>query len=183
MRVISGSKKGHRLKAPKGDKVRPTEDRVKESLFNILGTIRSDAVVLDAFSGTGSIGIEFLSRGAKTCYFTDRSRESIKYIKENVIHTKSEEGAVIKAMAVESFLKRLSPGELKFDYIYIDPPFDRIELIAETMDLIYEKELFKEDTLFMAEYEGELRVDEERYDLIDQRSYGKKFISFYKLMR
>ena len=71
MRVISGLRKGHKLKAPKGVMVRPTEDKVKESIFNILGAISEESVILDAFGGSGGIGIEFLSRGAKTCYFVE----------------------------------------------------------------------------------------------------------------
>ena len=82
MRVISGLKRGHKLKAPKGLEVRPTEDKIKESLFNILGYIDKDSLVLDLFGGSGSIGIEFLSRGARVCYFVDISSNSISYIKE-----------------------------------------------------------------------------------------------------
>ena len=69
MRVISGIRKGHKLKSPKGKEIRPTEDRIKESLFNILGPLKEDSLVLDLFAGTGSIGVEFLSRGAKIVYF------------------------------------------------------------------------------------------------------------------
>ena len=85
MRVISGSRKGHKLKSPKGENTRPTEDRIKESIFNILGNIKNNSLVLDLFAGTGSIGIEFLSRGAESCYFIDLSNDSIKIIKENLL--------------------------------------------------------------------------------------------------
>ncbi len=91
MRVISGDKKGFKLKAPKGMDTRPTEDRIKESLFNILGPINENSIVLDLFSGSGSIGIEFLSRGgAKFVYFIDNSNLSISTIKENIAHTDFE---------------------------------------------------------------------------------------------
>ena len=83
MRVITGICRGHKLKAPKGLNTRPTSDKVKESIFNILGYIDEDSVVLDLFSGSGAVGIEFLSRGAKTCYFIDDNINSIKTIKEN----------------------------------------------------------------------------------------------------
>ena len=123
MRVISGLKKGHKLKAPKGLEVRPTEDKIKESLFNILGNIDKDSLVLDLFGGSGSIGIEFLSRGARACYFVDISSNSISYIKDNLSHTGLNELAnVIKSDSVKA-IKQLSNRNLKFDYIYIDPPF------------------------------------------------------------
>ena len=80
MRVISGLRKGYRLKGPKA-RIRPTEDRIKESLFNILHYVDEESLVLDLCAGTGSIGIEFLRRGAKKVYFVDRSRESIQCIK------------------------------------------------------------------------------------------------------
>lgn len=90
MRVISGERKGHNLVAPKGRNVRPTEDRVKESLFNIISPIVPGSIILDLFAGTGSIGIEFLSRGASFGFFVDKSVDSITSIKRNLEHTKYE---------------------------------------------------------------------------------------------
>ncbi len=85
MRVITGSARGHNLKAPKGENTRPTSDRIKESLFSIIGIIDDESTVLDLFSGSGGIGIEFLSRGAKFSYFIDSEIESINIIKEKSI--------------------------------------------------------------------------------------------------
>lgn len=182
MRVIAGIRKGHGLKSPKGYDVRPTEGRVKESLFSILGPISTESVVLDAFSGTGAIGIEFLSRGAKKCYFVDKSRESIKIIEQNIQHTKFEEKSNINSMDINSFIRKISSKQDKFDYIYIDPPFNKLELVTETVNSIIEYDIFTHDTLILIEHVGKIEVDK-IFDLIDRREYGKKYISFYKLRR
>lgn len=182
MRVISGSRRGHRLKAPKGDRVRPTEGRVKEALFNILGPIPTEAIVLDVFAGTGSIGIEFLSRGAKEAYFTDKSSESIKVIRENLEHTRLEDQSnVIKRDGI-SYIKNLSRMGIKFDYIFIDPPFDQIDLIEKAMVEIERGLILKEDGLVIVEHVYEFELVE-GFKLLDSREYGKKFISFYNIKR
>src|SRR5699024_2858791 len=135
LRVISGDKKGFKLKAPKGKDTRPTEDRIKESLFNILGPIDENAIVLDLFSGSGSIGIEFLSRGAKSVYFVDSSNLSINIIKENLKHTDlNKRSKIIKGDSVK-IVKFLDRKNLKFDYIYIDPPYEG-SLIEKSMEAI-----------------------------------------------
>jgi 16S rRNA (guanine966-N2)-methyltransferase len=84
MRIISGTNKGKKLYAPEGARVRPTGDKIKEALFNIIGPIDEEALVLELFAGSGSIGIEFLARGAKHCTFVDVSRKSLSYVKKNL---------------------------------------------------------------------------------------------------
>ncbi|HHZ01295.1 MAG TPA: 16S rRNA (guanine(966)-N(2))-methyltransferase RsmD, partial [Tissierellia bacterium] len=84
MRIISGTNKGKKLFAPQGERVRPTGDKVKEAIFNIIGPIDEEALVLELFAGSGSIGIEFLARGAKHCTFVDVSRKSLNYVKKNL---------------------------------------------------------------------------------------------------
>lgn len=181
MRVISGLRRGHKLKAPKGDNVRPTEGRVKEALFNILGPIPTEAIVLDVFAGTGSIGIEFLSRGAKKAYFTDTSMESINAIEENLEHTKlKEQSEVIKRDGI-SFIKNMGRRDLKVDYIFIDPPFAKTDLIEKTMKEIIKSSILKENGLVIVEHVYEFDLVE-GFKLIDNRNYGKKLISFYKTL-
>lgn len=180
MRVISGIRRGHKLKAPAGMDVRPTEDRVKESLFNILGTISPEALVLDMFAGSGGIGIEFLSRGARECYFLDKSRDSIKIIGENLSHTKLEEAAkVIKTDSLR-FLDRAESMGLSFDYIYVDPPFKEAELFTKVLEKISKKDILGSDGLVLVEHEGEISLGEGDLSLVDERKYGNKYISFYK---
>lgn len=182
MRVISGLRKGHKLKVPRGIDVRPTEDRVKESLFNILGKIDEESIVLDAFAGSGSIGIEFLSRGAKFCYFVDNSQESIKAIKENLSHTKFEEKALIHRKNILKMIKEFRRSKVKFDYIFLDPPFGKVNLINDTLGEINNSEILKENGLIIIEHENQLELGDEilNFKKIDYRVYGNKAISFYR---
>lgn len=182
MRVISGLRKGHRLIAPKGMDVRPTEDKIKESLFNILGPIGPEARVLDLFAGSGSIGIEFLSRGAKIAYFVDVNPKSIIAIRENLMHTKLMDSAeILKSHALRA-LKTLKNKDLKFDYIYLDPPYDKIGLLMEVIERIAELKILAEDGLLIVEHDSRHLFEEEvfRFKKVDERKYKAKTISFLK---
>lgn len=183
MRVISGKAKGHKLKAPKGSKVRPTEDRIKESLFNIIRNIHTNSLVLDAFAGSGAIGIEFLSRGAKKVYFVDSNYASISTIQENLNHTKlSKNAQVIKGDIFET-IKRLGKENLKFDYIYLDPPFFVDDLLDKVFKSIKEEDILAADGLLIAEHGKKLKLEDLLYGFkkIDYRSYGNKIIDFYRI--
>ncbi|CCQ93642.1 putative methyltransferase [[Clostridium] ultunense Esp] len=180
MRVIAGDKKGFRLKGPKGKDTRPTEDRIKESLFNILRYIDKDSMVLDLFAGSGSIGIEFLSRGAKRAFFVDRSYESIRCIKENLEHTGLKDRAeVIKSDAIKT-VSMLKSKKLKFNYIFIDPPYG-YDLGVEVLEKIWGNSILEEKGIIILEHEKGLNLEDNIYGLIkmDSRSYGHKSLSFY----
>lgn len=120
IRVISGTAKGRKLKMVPGDSTRPVMDRVKEALFNILGTGIQGASFLDLFAGTGSIGIEALSRGAKRVLFVDRERLAIRTIHENLTITKLAERAEVLRTDAFVYLQRANPEA--FEYIYVAPP-------------------------------------------------------------
>lgn len=180
MRIISGTKKGYKLKGPKGKNTRPTEDRVKESLFNILGPIDEESIVLDLFAGSGSIGIEFLSRGAKKVYFIDKSYLSIKAIKENLAHIDLEESSkVIKNDAIRS-IKLLGNEKIKFNYIFIDPPYGQ-DLIIEVLENVRSQDILSKGGIMIIEHEKTLGLEDEIYDFkkTDSRNYGDKSLSFY----
>ncbi|NMB07782.1 MAG: 16S rRNA (guanine(966)-N(2))-methyltransferase RsmD [Tissierellia bacterium] len=180
MRVISGDKKGFKLKAPKGKDTRPTEDRVKESLFNILGDIDNNSMVLDLFAGSGSIGIEFLSRGAKMAYFIDNSSLSIKTIKENLIHTNFlKKSKIIKGDSIKS-IKFLGREDIKFDYIYIDPPYGG-NLIEKSMKSILKANILNNNAILILEHKKALDLPNILYGLekTDIRNYGNKVLTFY----
>lgn len=182
LRVISGLRKGHKLKAPKGTDVRPTEDRIKESLFNILRFIDKDSIILDAFGGTGSIGIEFLSRGAKVCYFVDNSHESIDIINENLKHTKFLDHSFVFRKDIMVAIKFFREEKLDFNYIYLDPPFREDGLIYSLLDLISKESILKDDGIIIIEHEKELNLEGNVNEFIkfDYRKYGSKSLSFYK---
>lgn len=120
IRVIGGTAKGRRLKLVPGEASRPVMDRVKEALFNILGAGMRNASFLDLFAGTGSVGIEALSRGASSALFIDNDRMAIRTIHENLEHTGLAERATVLRASAFDYLRRRQPRT--FDYVYIAPP-------------------------------------------------------------
>lgn len=125
MRVITGTAKGLQLKAPAGFETRPTADRVKESIFNILGNIVYEADVLDLFAGTGNLGIEALSRGAKHATFIDHNTKSIQTIRENLHYTKLFQSARVLQSDADKALSQLIRAGIRFDMIFCDPPYNK----------------------------------------------------------
>jgi len=124
MRVIAGSARSLRLKTIEGMSTRPTTDRIKETLFNIINSNLSGSVFVDLFSGSGAIGIEALSRGGKKAYFVDNNRACIKCIEDNLVFTKLKDKAVVMHTDVLSAIRKLQ-GILNepVDYIFLDPPY------------------------------------------------------------
>ncbi|MHB1419006.1 MAG: 16S rRNA (guanine(966)-N(2))-methyltransferase RsmD [Bacillota bacterium] len=125
MRVISGMAKGRRLAAPKGLNTRPTSDRVKEAVFNVLGERVIDSNVLDLFAGTGSMGIEALSRGASHAAFVENSRVAWQVLQDNLEQTRLSGKASVYRQDVMIALTRLQALENKYDLIFVDPPYQR----------------------------------------------------------
>jgi 16S rRNA (guanine(966)-N(2))-methyltransferase RsmD len=136
MRVIAGKYRHLLLKAPLGLNTRPSLDQVKEATFSILGTKVDQAVCLDLFSGSGSLGIEALSRGAKNVHFNDFSKEEIKIIKDNLASTKVEEPYIVTMMDYQVLLNSINT---KFDIIFLDPPYK--DLVVSNVILKMEEKL------------------------------------------
>ncbi len=181
MRVISGTRRGHRLKQPKTRGTRPTEDRIKESIFNVLGYIDTSSIVLDLFAGSGSVGIEFLSRGAKKAYFIDKSSLSIETIKENLDHTKFSQLAEIKNIDSRKALGYFKDKNIVFDYIFLDPPFKEHDLLLNIIESISENVLLSSGGIIIVEHERELKLkDVGDYKVVVEKDYGNKGVSFFK---
>lgn len=123
MRIITGSARGCRLKTPKGQATRPTSDRIKESLFNILGQKVYGRKVLDIFAGTGNLGLEALSRGAASACFVDQATAAL--IRENAVHTRLQDKAAVHGCDVFAQLSRFAQGGESFDLIFCDPPYHK----------------------------------------------------------
>lgn len=143
MRIISGSAKGRRLKAPPGLNTRPITDMIKEALFNVWGTRLYEAKMLDLFAGSGSVGIEALSRGAEYVVFVDNSNSAVKVIRENLNHCNFESGFDIYRGDVFQVLKRIAHRSTKFDLIYIDPPFTQDSLFKTVMELLSQLDILE----------------------------------------
>lgn len=149
MRVIAGSAKRIQLKTIEGMDTRPTTDRIKETLFNMISEYLADSCFLDLFSGTGAIGIEALSRGATRVVFVEQSRQAMDCIRENLKRTKLEEKAVLCEMDVISALKRLDSKE-KFHYIFMDPPYNQL-LEKSVLEYLSHSNILAEDSLIIVE--------------------------------
>ena len=147
MRVIAGEARSLPLKAPAGTTTRPTTDRIKETLFNMLQNQLADSVFIDIFSGSGGIGIEAISRGARKAYFIESDRQALSCIRENLNFTKfSDRGEILEGDALTAIhgIKETA------DFIFLDPPYDS-GLEIEVLTALLHKNFVDEDTLFIVE--------------------------------
>lgn len=147
MRVIAGTRRSLLLKTPDGNITRPTTDRIKETLFNVLQTDIQDSVFVDLFSGSGAIGIEALSRGAKKAYFIEMNKEAISCIQDNIKFTKFTEQAVVLKQEVVSGLEFIKEP---VDIIFMDPPYDQL-LEKTILDKLSKTNILKEDSMIIVE--------------------------------
>lgn len=181
MRVISGSARGLKLRAPEGLETRPTTDRIKESLFNIIADRLCEAEFLDLFGGSGAIGIEALSRGAKRAVFVDKSRKSADVIRSNLSMAKVAERAEVLCMDIAKAFPYLKSKGSTFDVIFADPPYFG-GYIAKTLALTAECELLAPDGILIAEQS----VDEEcehadAFEIFRVKDYKRTTkMTFYK---
>lgn len=182
LRVIAGSAKGHKLSSQKGLKTRPTLERVREAVFNILGSNVLDAVFLDLFAGTGAIGIEALSRGAKFCYFNEYDRKTKEIIQQNLLACHLEDKCQIYNMDAELLIKLLDKQLYKcIDIIYLDPPYE-MEKYDTILMLLENASLLKDGSLVIAETNNKRILAETfgRLILYKKNVYGDTIIWFYK---
>ncbi len=181
LRVISGTARGHKLKTLKGSNTRPTSDRVKESLFNIISGYIIDADVLDLFAGTGNLGIEALSRGAGSAVFVDKSRECCEIIKDNLAHTKLSDKAAVIPGDIKAEIEKLYKEGKKFDIIFLDPPYNK-NFVTETLYYLAKNDIIKFNGILVGERDYIDEVPEEVgiFRLIRNERYGDTVLSFYK---
>lgn len=169
------------MKTLKGDATRPTSDKVKEALFSIIAGYIPDADVLDLYAGTGSLGIEALSRGAASAVFVDHSGESCRIIRENLEHTKMQDrGTVIKGNAAD-IISRLAAQHKMYDIIFMDPPYNK-NFIVETLNILAKNDIIKGNGIIIAEHSIKDDVPEivGNLRLISSRRYKDTVLSFYK---
>ena len=180
MRVIAGKFGGRRLVSFDEGHIRPTTDRVKESLFNILATSMDDARVLDVFSGTGNLGIEALSRGAQSVTFVEKHPASIKIIRQNLELLKITEGfEILKTDALKFAAKYDGPP---YDVVLIDPPFP-LKICSQILEELERNgNISHPGTVFAIEHQEHEPLLEQIGELVrtDQRDYGDKRVSFFK---
>ena len=173
MRIITGSARVCRLKTPKGaDVTRPTADRVKESLFNILGQMVAGRKVLDIFAGTGNLGLEALSRGAESAVFVDKA--TAKLIAENLQLTRLQEKGIVRSGDVFAELSRQAAGKAEFSLIFCDPPYHKGLWQQALRQIDASDGLMAENGILVVEHGAEENDIPElsRLQLVHNRRYG-----------
>lgn len=181
VRVISGSARGLKLNTPGDDRVRPTTDRVKESMFNIVQDWVYDSQVLDLFAGSGALGIEALSRGASQAVFCDNSLDSIKIIKSNIEKARVVDRSQIVSGDFKRCLRDMETKNQSFDMIFVDPPYYE-GLFEEVLDTIRSCKILKKDGIVIVEHDAKKPIGQvEGLEVYKEKKYGITMLTFYCL--
>ena len=178
MRVISGLYKGRNIKGFDIDGTRPTQDRVKESLFGSIQDYIDESVVLDLFSGSGNLAIESLSNGAKKAYLVDNNKDAINAINENINNIKVENAIVIK----DDYLNALNyfrNNNITFDLIFLDPPY-KDDYIDNSIKFLLDNNLLNDKGIIVCEFENQIKIDYSELKIIKEKKFGYKKIVIFK---
>ena len=181
MKVISGTLKGRNIIGYNIDGTRPTMDRVKESLFAMIQDYIKDSTVLDLFAGSGSLGIEAISNGASICYFTDHNKEVIKVLNSNITNLNITDKSKVILTDWKKFLNESANNNLKFDLIFVDPPYD-YDVYEKVLTKVSSLNLLNEGGLIILEHANlKLKDDYDNLKLYKTKKYGTKSVNIYKL--
>lgn len=180
VRVISGEKRGLPLKAVPGASTRPTTDKVKESIFNIIGPYFTGGMALDLYAGSGGLGIEALSRGVDSVIFVDQNRKAIEIVKQNITFCGFEKRAEVYRNDADRALKALIKREIAFSYIFLDPPYAKQNIVNE-ISIIVDFELLVRDGMIVCEHGRAVALPETIGEVHKQReeTYGDTTVSIY----
>ncbi|WML43587.1 16S rRNA (guanine(966)-N(2))-methyltransferase RsmD [Neobacillus sp. PS3-40] len=180
MRVVSGICKGRALKSVPGNTTRPTTDKVKEAMFNMIGPYFDGGMGLDLFAGSGGLGLEALSRGLEKVIFIDREVKAIQTIHENIKACHFEEKTEVFRNDADRALKALIKREIKFDFIFLDPPYKKQQLVS-LMQKIDEHSLLHNNGIILCEHSHDVDLPQEvgRFSLIRHEKYGIIAVSIY----
>jgi 16S rRNA (guanine966-N2)-methyltransferase len=176
MRIIAGSRKGHRIAAPRGDNTRPTGDRAREALFNMLGPLEG-AEVVDLFAGSGSLGLEALSRGASRCVFVESGHAAARVIQSNLLKL-GLTGAIVQKRDALAFLREEGGRGTRYDVVFCDPPYgDWEKLETDLVDLL--PRVLADDGVLVVET-GAHTEPQVPLDLVTTRRYGSARITLFR---
>ena len=188
MRIISGKFRGLKLQPPLDSNTRPTSDRLKEALFSILESHKynlniSTSKVLDIFSGTGALGIEAISRGAKVVYFIEKDPKATDVIEKNISKLKKiNQNAIYVKLIKDDAIKALGKISAIFDIVFIDPPYNS-SIIEECLIGLKELNLINNDSYIFAESSKKESFEFDGYEIFDTKTYGKSKLTILRLIR
>jgi len=182
MRIISGEARGRTLFAPSGDQTRPTSDKIRGSLFNILNGWVEDAEVLDLFGGTGALALEALSRGARRAVIADTGRSAIEAIRRNALSVLKEEmdaRAQILKMDYRSVISGLK--DRRFDLVFLDPPYRMLDAYADAIERLAAADALGDEVIIVCErrFDAVIRIPD-GFEIYDTRTYGETSIDFVR---
>ncbi|MEH7093203.1 16S rRNA (guanine(966)-N(2))-methyltransferase RsmD [Neobacillus vireti] len=180
MRVVSGICKGRPLKAVPGNTTRPTTDKVKEALFNMIGPYFEGGTGLDLFAGSGGLGIEGLSRGLEKVIFIDRESKAIHVIQENIKACKFEDRSEVYRNDADRALKALIKRGISFDYIFLDPPYKKQQLVS-LMEKMDQQDLVKPEGVIVCEHGFDVELPQivGQFNQIKHEKYGIIAVTIY----
>ncbi len=182
MRIISGQHKGRKLFTPKGTHTRPTSDRVREALFNIIAHRIPGSSFLDLYAGTGAVGIEAAGRGSETIVFVENNRSALSVLRNNIDLTGID--ARVMATSVAKSIDVLAGEESRFDVVFLDPPYRDAEVALKLAARIGERNLLADGGLIILEF-GLSHFEPssiDGLDLFDHRRYGDTGLAFYEMI-
>nr|WP_232337139.1 16S rRNA (guanine(966)-N(2))-methyltransferase RsmD [Lysinibacillus timonensis] len=181
MRVVAGERKGMPLKAVTGTTTRPTTDKVKESIFNIIGPFFNGGIVLDLFAGSGGLGIEALSRGAEKAIFVEKDGRAFQTLQENIKKCRYEEQTELFRTDALRAVKGLLKRDIQIDYLFLDPPYHQLNYYDLVETLATGEKLSKE-AIIVCEHASEFNLPTQygAYVLNREETYGSTIISIYK---
>jgi 16S rRNA (guanine966-N2)-methyltransferase len=179
LRIIGGTLKGKKLYSVSGTSIRPTADKLRESIFSILSRRVLNAVVIDLFAGTGALGIEALSRGAESALFVDNAKRALSAIRKNIDSCMLNQKANIVKWNIRRNLNCIRSKKQHFDLIFLDPPYDQ-DLIRPALFNLDKSQSLRNGACIVIEHSllETIPTDFIAFDLLDQRKYGKTLVSF-----
>ncbi|GAA2978652.1 16S rRNA (guanine(966)-N(2))-methyltransferase RsmD [Lentilactobacillus parakefiri] len=180
MRIVSGKYGGIRLNPVKSDQTRPTTDKVKESLFSMTGPYYHGGRFLDLFAGSGAVGIEAVSRGMDSAVLVDRQYQAVKAIKENIAKIHAEDQFTVIKGNAEMVLKQLAANDVKFDQVFLDPPY-KLQQIVKVLGDLLSLGLLNEGATVICETDNhtELPLDLDGFHAVKQKNYGLTNLTIY----
>ncbi len=182
MRVVSGNYKGRQLKAVPGITTRPTTDKVKEAIFNMVGPYFDGGIALDLFAGSGGLGIEALSRGIKRCVFVDREPKAIQTIHKNLDLCQVEPDSFeVYRNDADRALKAIIKRDLQFQLIFLDPPYKQQKMKA-LIEIVSKNNLLGENGFIVTEHGSDVQLDKEigNFTQVKHETYGMSSITIYE---
>ncbi|MBQ8636793.1 MAG: 16S rRNA (guanine(966)-N(2))-methyltransferase RsmD [Clostridia bacterium] len=177
MRIISGNRRGHKLVGFEGENIRPTTDRVKESVFNLIQGFIADSSVLDLFAGSGALGFEAMSRGASEVIFVDAAKASVEVVSKNASSLNFGDNVRILNMTYQEFFKTSKDS---FDIIFLDPPYNKGFIEPVLVDIVENNRLNDGGIIVLESDDTDMHSEFDGLSVLKQKKYGRSYITVYQ---